>query len=253
MTRSRLGGQMWGYHAGRPADLAVLRGRQPGAGRPPRPPRSPPSPGAPGCRAAAARRSWGRRRPSWALWELLRPYWGQPREIRASPAGHGHLRPAAGGARPAGAPGPARASSSILLPASVAMFTEEVGVSPVGPGRRRRLPGPGGRADRLGPRVRPDRGRPGGVQGRDRRGHPARLPGPGGLGAARAARPRAGRGRDGRGGQPRRCATSRPWCRCTSTTSTPRPGPPTGGSASPRSPPSRPCCSEPAPARRPIG
>lgn len=66
------------------------------------------------------------------LWDLLRPYWGQPREIRrAQPvmaiAGPPHVAadPLVRRVRPD--------ELSVLMPASVAMFTEEVGVSPVGP------------------------------------------------------------------------------------------------------------------------
>ena len=47
--------------------------------------------------------------------------------------------------------------------------------------------------------LRPDRGRPGRLQGRDRLGQLGRLPGAGGVGAAGPARPRAGRARDGGG------------------------------------------------------
>ena len=105
-----------------------------------------------------------------------------------SPAGHGDLRAAQA------VPDPQLrrvrpTELDVLLPASVAMFTEEVGVSPLGTGRRGGLPGPGGRADRARAGVRPDRGRPGDVQGRDRGRHPARLPGPGRMGAPRAAGP----------------------------------------------------------------
>jgi predicted GNAT family acetyltransferase len=67
-----------------------------------------------------------------SMWELLRPYWGRPREIReAQPV------------MAISAPSPAAADPQVrrvrpeelpvLLPASVAMFTEEVGVSPLGP------------------------------------------------------------------------------------------------------------------------
>jgi len=66
------------------------------------------------------------------LWSLLSPYWGRPREIRAS-------QPVmAISSAPLAAPDPlvrlVRPDElNTLLPASVAMFTEEVGVSPVGP------------------------------------------------------------------------------------------------------------------------
>jgi predicted GNAT family acetyltransferase len=66
------------------------------------------------------------------LWELLRPYWGRPREIRATQPVMAISGP------PQVEPDPlvrrVRPDElGILLPASVAMFTEEVGVSPVGP------------------------------------------------------------------------------------------------------------------------
>ena len=66
------------------------------------------------------------------LWGLLAPYWGRPREIRA-------VQPVmAISTEPRVPPDPlvrlVRPDEiDTLLPASVAMFTEEVGVSPVGP------------------------------------------------------------------------------------------------------------------------
>jgi uncharacterized protein len=66
------------------------------------------------------------------LWSLLAPYWGRPREIRAA-------QPVmAISSDPLVPPDPlvrlVRPDElNTLLPASVAMFTEEVGVSPVGP------------------------------------------------------------------------------------------------------------------------
>ena len=66
------------------------------------------------------------------MWELLRPYWGQPREIREAQPVMAISGP------PQVTPDPelrrVRPSElDVLLPASVAMFTEEVGVSPLGP------------------------------------------------------------------------------------------------------------------------
>jgi uncharacterized protein len=66
------------------------------------------------------------------LWSLLSPYWGRPREVRASQPVMAISSP------PLVAPDPlvrlVRPDElNTLLPASVAMFTEEVGVSPVGP------------------------------------------------------------------------------------------------------------------------
>ena len=166
------------------------------------------------------------------IWELLRPYWGQPREIRdAQP-----VMAISGPPRVAPDPQVRRVRPSeldVLLPGLGGDVHRGSRGIPARTGRRGRLPGPGRRADRARPRVRPDRGRPGDVQGRDRRGHPARLPGAGRLGPARAAGPGAGRGRDGRRGAPRRCGPSRPWCPSTSTTSTRRPAPSTARSASP--------------------
>src|ERR1019366_1057764 len=66
------------------------------------------------------------------LWDLLRPYWGQPREIRrAQPvmAISGPPRVAADPLVRRGRP----AALSVLMPASVALFTQEVGGSPAGP------------------------------------------------------------------------------------------------------------------------
>ncbi|HEV2378039.1 MAG TPA: GNAT family N-acetyltransferase [Streptosporangiaceae bacterium] len=65
------------------------------------------------------------------MWELLRPYWGPPREVRASQPVMAVSGP------PLVPPDPlvrrVRPDElRVLLPASVAMFTEEVGVSPVG-------------------------------------------------------------------------------------------------------------------------
>src|ERR1039457_3305328 len=98
------------------------------------------------------------------LWDLLRPYWRHPREIRrAQPvmaiSGPPHVAadPLVRRVRPD--------ELSVLMPASVAMFTEEVGVSPVGPD--------GGSAYRArvveliaaGARPPPGRGGPAAVRG----------------------------------------------------------------------------------------
>jgi predicted GNAT family acetyltransferase len=66
------------------------------------------------------------------LWALLAPYWGRPREIRARQpvmtiSGEPAV-PADPMVRPV-----REDELDILLPASVDMFTEEVGVSPIGP------------------------------------------------------------------------------------------------------------------------
>jgi uncharacterized protein len=66
------------------------------------------------------------------LWALLSPYWGRPREIRAA-------QPVMSvSTAPLVPPDPLvrlvrPVEVDTLLPASIAMFTEEVGVSPVGP------------------------------------------------------------------------------------------------------------------------
>ena len=128
---ARLGGQIWGYQSGgRLASLCYAGANLvPVAATPP------------AITAFAGRaRLLGRRCSSivglasetLGLWELLQPYWGRPREIRA-------VQPVmATSGPPLVAPDPlvrrVRPDElGILLPASVAMFTEEVGVSPVGP------------------------------------------------------------------------------------------------------------------------
>ena len=63
------------------------------------------------------------------LWQLLRPYWGEARDVRDEQPLLAIEGP------PSVAPDPAvrrveRSETDILLPACVAMFTEEIGVSP---------------------------------------------------------------------------------------------------------------------------
>ncbi len=127
----RLGGQMWGFAPGGKLASACYAG----ANLVPV-----------GATAAAATAFAGRARlqgrrcssivgPADAvgqIWELLRPYWGQPREIREAQPVMAISGP------PAADPDPdlrrVRPDElDVLLPASVAMFTEEVGVSPLGP------------------------------------------------------------------------------------------------------------------------
>jgi uncharacterized protein len=66
------------------------------------------------------------------FWELLRPHWGRPREIRP-------VQPVlATSSLPLVPPDPLvrrvrPQQLDVVFPASVAMFTEEVGVSPIGP------------------------------------------------------------------------------------------------------------------------
>lgn len=127
---ARLGGQVWGYQpAGHLESLCYV-----GANLVP----VSASPAA--IRAFATRaRTLGRRCSSIVglagdvheLWGLLRPYWGQPREIRAAQP----VMAISGPPRVAPDQLVRRVSPSelrVLLPASVAMFTEEVGVSPIG-------------------------------------------------------------------------------------------------------------------------
>ena len=127
----RLGGQMWGFAPGGKLASACYAG----ANLVPV-----------GATAAAATAFAGRARlqgrrcssivgPADAvgqIWELLRPYWGQPREIREAQPVMAISGP------PTADPDPdlrrVRPDElDVLLPASVAMFTEEVGVSPLGP------------------------------------------------------------------------------------------------------------------------
>lgn len=127
----RLGGQMWGYLPGGKLTSACYAGANlvPVAAT----------------QAAAAAfagraRMQGRRCSSIVgpadavaqMWQLLRPYWGEPREIRDSQP----VMAISGPPRAAVDPLLRRVRPEeldVLLPASVAMFTEEVGVSPLGP------------------------------------------------------------------------------------------------------------------------
>jgi predicted GNAT family acetyltransferase len=127
----RLGGQIWGYQpGGRITSLCYVGANMVPVAATPE-----------AVTAFAGRaRLLGRRCSSivglapaaLGLWELLRPYWGRPREIR-------DVQPVmAMSGPPQVAPDPLvrrvrPEELGVLLPASVAMFTEEVGVSPVGP------------------------------------------------------------------------------------------------------------------------
>ena len=127
----RLGGQMWGFVPGGRLTSACYAGAN-----------LVPVGATPAAATAFAGRArlQGRRCSSIVgpaeavrqMWELLRPYWGQPREIRdAQP-----VMAISGPPRVAADPQLRRVRPSeldVLLPASVAMFTEEVGVSPLGP------------------------------------------------------------------------------------------------------------------------
>jgi uncharacterized protein len=127
---SRLGAQVWGYSPGGQLSSACYMGAN-----------LVPIAATPAAVAAFAGRArlFGRRCSSIVglapavlpLWDMLEPYWGRPREIRAAQpvmaiAGPPRVEPdpLVRRVRPHELP--------TLLPASVAMFTEEVGVSPVG-------------------------------------------------------------------------------------------------------------------------
>ena len=127
----RLGGQMWGFAPGGKLTSACYAGANlvpVGATE------------AAATAFASRARLQGRRCSSIVgpaetvgqMWELLRPYWGQPREIREAQPVMAISGP------PQVAPDPELrrvrpTELDVLLPASVAMFTEEVGVSPLGP------------------------------------------------------------------------------------------------------------------------
>jgi len=127
----RLGAQVWGFHeAGRIVSLCYVGANM-----------VPVEAGPPAVAAFAERaRKQGRRCSSIAgpagavgdLWRQLAPYWDRPREIRdrqpLMAIASDPLVDADPGVRLV-RPG----EVGILLPASVAMFTEEVGVSPIGP------------------------------------------------------------------------------------------------------------------------
>ncbi len=125
-----LGAQMWGYYSGRRLESLCYAGAN----------LVPVDATAPAIRAFAERaRKQGRRCSSLVgpvaavkdLWALLRPYWGPARAIRwAQPLMTISARPQVA---PDFAVRQVRLSElGILLPACVAMFTEEVGVSPAG-------------------------------------------------------------------------------------------------------------------------
>jgi uncharacterized protein len=128
---ARLGGQVWGHQPGGRLESLCYVGAN-----------LVPVSATPSAVAAFASRArlLGRRCSSIVglapavldMWELLRPYWNAPREIRASQP----VMAISGPPRVAPDPRVRQVRTDelgILLPASVAMFTEEVGVSPVGP------------------------------------------------------------------------------------------------------------------------
>ncbi len=127
---ARLGAQVWGHHAdGRLASVCYA-----GANL------VPVEASSAAIAAFAARaRAQGRRCSSLVgpadavgeLWDLLRPHWGRPREVRRAQPVMVISGP------PLVPPDPLvrlvrPAQLDVLFPASVAMFTEEVGVSPLG-------------------------------------------------------------------------------------------------------------------------
>jgi len=128
---TRLGGQVWGYEPGGQLVSLCYVGAN-----------MVPVAATPEALAAFAGRArmMGRRCSSivglapdvMTLWDALRPYWGAAREVRGSQPVMQISGP------PAVPPDPLvrrvrREELDILLPASVAMFTEEVGISPIGP------------------------------------------------------------------------------------------------------------------------
>jgi uncharacterized protein len=126
-----LGAQVWGYHEGGRLVSACYVGAN-----------MMPVEAVPAATAAFAERArvQGRRCSSIGgpadavrdLWDQLAPYWDSPREIRDPQLllaiGSDPLVP------PDPLVRPVRTNEvGVLLPASIAMFTEEVGVSPIGP------------------------------------------------------------------------------------------------------------------------
>ena len=125
----RLGAQLWGYEQGGQLTSLCYAGAN-----------LVPVQATPAAVAAFAERALrqGRRcsslvGPSAALaelWGYLRPHWGPPRDVRAAQP----LMAIDGPAQIAADPGVRRVRSDeidVLLPACIAMFTEEVGVSPL--------------------------------------------------------------------------------------------------------------------------
>jgi predicted GNAT family acetyltransferase len=127
---ARLGAQVWGHYADGRLSSACYAGAN----------LVPVAASSEAIAAFAARaRSQGRRCSSLVgpadaideLWRLLRPHWGQPREVRRA-------QPVMAITTPSLVPPDPLVRRvrpeqlDVLFPASVAMFTEEVGVSPLG-------------------------------------------------------------------------------------------------------------------------
>ncbi len=130
MEPARLGGQVWGYSEGGQLTAACYSGAN----------LVPVEASSAAVAAFASRaRMQGRRCSSIVgpadavgeLWDLLAPHWGTPRDVRA-------VQPVMAISEPSAVPPdplvrPVRlAELDVMMPACIAMFTEEVGVSPIG-------------------------------------------------------------------------------------------------------------------------
>ncbi len=117
------------------------------------------------------------------LWRLLEPSWGPAREVRArQPLMVADRMPTDIAADPY-VRRIRKDEMDTIMPACVAMFTEEVGVSPLARRRRPPLPGPRGRTRRRGTLVRASRrAGQGRLQGGDRCGDLQGLSDPGRVG-----------------------------------------------------------------------
>ena len=196
--------------------------------------------------AGAARRSSARRRRSPPLWDLLAPALGPGPRPPPAPAADGHRRAAGGRRRPAGPPRSGPTSSRRCCPPAVAMFTEEVGVTPL------RVDGGAATAPGSPNCVRAGQSlawiEDGEVLFKAEIGAVTRAACQvqGVWVAPALPRPRA----SARPGRPPSSSTparrSPRWSASTSTTSTPPPAPPTAGSASARSGSTPASSSEPA-------
>ncbi len=128
---SRLGGQLWGYCEGGQLTSLCYSGAN-----------LVPVEATPDAIAAfaAKARLQGRRCSSIVgpadavgqLWSLLAPSWGRPREIRPLQPVLAISGPGASRAGPAESAWSGARELDVLLPSCIAMFTEEVGVSPIG-------------------------------------------------------------------------------------------------------------------------
>ncbi len=127
---AQLGGEVWGYGAAGSPRCLLLR-CQPRSGRRAAARPCAPLPTGPDASAGGARRSSGPADAVQPLWELLEQDWGPCRSIRRRQPLLAIRRlpllepdPAVRRVRPD--------EVDVLLPACISMFTEEVGVSPVG-------------------------------------------------------------------------------------------------------------------------